>query len=567
MRYPVGEVTPHGWFHLTKGDKPMMWLQSHDGTTRFDLMGGLAAPYNDPTNPEAVALKALTGLIPPWKHITQKGATQDGITHIDALLDPIEVQATLECVGRDWQHAAQVSRDLIGSIDAIKQSGLHFFHQDIGHWWADVRWFQGAPPDPLRVAQARQTWALRLQADTGCWRTDEHTSMVSFTYDSFTELFADDNTGTEDLGAVPQYYTGDGGGYCTSADGLMYWVDDPADPTTTDARRVINGPWPGFDTDTDFQVITQKHAGFQEWSLPESARNIIGGRMDEAAGIWGGDGVFVEYGAGMLRLYYTDNHTEHTLAQRPLLIPPILGEEFSLVCGANNDPRLFKVLRNGIAIMAHKEIGTASKLGADHRGVGSGMHAAGALITQATPAPISRLAAGDNATETQTGWLEMVNVGDKPMYWDATLFGPFDKVRLYDGPGADECVEFGPLLANQVVFLRTDPRSNTTLVQDLTSTPPNPQTLSVFQQGVKALLSFFSNQNAFTDQVSSLFGIATPQGNLYKYLSGRFSDNAAIPPRPTTGPVPTYHVKVEIVGGNADSKVIASGIPRRRYPL
>jgi hypothetical protein len=86
----------------------------------------------------------------------------------------------------------------------------------------------------------------------------------------------------------------------------MYWVDDPADPTTTDARRVINGPWPGFDTDTDFQVITQKHAGFQEWSLPESARNIIGGRMDEAAGIWGGDGVFVEYGAGMLRLYYTD---------------------------------------------------------------------------------------------------------------------------------------------------------------------------------------------------------------------------------------------------------------------
>jgi hypothetical protein len=161
----------------------------------------------------------------------------------------------------------------------------------------------------------------------------------------------------------------------------------------------------------------------------------------------------------------------------------------------------------------------------------------------------------------------MVNVGDQPMYWDATLFGPFDKVRLYDGPGADECVEFGPLLANQVVFLRTDPRSNTTLVQDLTSTPPNPQTLSVFQQGVKALLSFFSNQNAFTDQVSSLFGIATPQGNLYKYLSGRFSDNAAIPPRPTTGPVPTYHVKVEIVGGNADSKVIASGIPRRRYPL
>lgn len=568
-RYPGTEVTPHGWWHLVSGNKPMMWLEAYDGSLAFDLLGGLAAPYNDPTVPEAVVLKGLKGLIPPWKHIQQKGATQDGITHIDALLDPIEVEADLECIGRDWQHTARVVRDLIASIDAIQQSSLHFYTHDIGHWWADIRWFQGAPPNPLELVRGGQPLPLRLQADNACWRTYDYTAGFTFSYEDMADTFTVDHRSTQNLGDVPQYYTGTGGGYCTSDGDRMIWVDDPADPIDTEGRRVINGPWPDFATDTDNQVVSQVHGTFQEWSFPDSARNIIGGRMGkEVDGTWDGSGVFVEYGGTYLRLFYTVDFVETTLRSNPLamLIPPVPGEKFSLVCGYEGNARMFKVLRNGVEIMAHKETGTGSPMGAANRGIGNGMYAAPALLTQATPAAIRKISAGDNSEVSQQGWLEMLNVGDQKMYWDVTIFGP-GMFRIYDGPGSEDYVEFGPLLPNQIVFLRTDPRSNTTLVQDLTAIPPTPQELNVFQEAVKSLLSFFTNQNAFTDQVESMFGIVPPQGNFYKYLNGRFSDNAAIPAKSPGDEAKPYFVKVEIDGGNADSKVIASGVPLRRYPL
>lgn len=572
--YPAGEVTPAGWFHLVTGDKPTMWLDAYDDSLGFHLLGGLAAPYHDPMEPEAVSVKDLKGLIPPWKHIQQKGATQDGITHLDALYDPTEIEMFVDCKGRDWRHTAQVVRDLIASIDAKQQSVLNFVTLDMGHWWAPVRWFQGAPPDPLRAVQRGQPLSLRLQGDNAFWRSDDHTASFGFAYESMTELFAVDHTGTQNLGAVPQRYTGTGGGYCTSNGKQMLWVDDPAHPTSTQSREVVNGPWPGFQSDTNNQVISQVHGGMQEWSVPESARNTLWGRMNRNPdGTWAGSGVRLYYGIGWIRLSYFINYVEVVvLRERPLPVPPLPGEQFTLVCGYEGDERMFKVLRGKpdgaqIEIMSVKETGTGSPLGSAYRGAGNGMFAAAAALTQATPSPIRKLAAGDNAHVTQQGWLEMVNVGDQPMYWDATLFGPFDKVKLYDGPGSDDYVEFGPLVANQIVELRTDPRSNTTLVQDLTVTPASPQALTIFQQAVKTLLSFISNQNAFTDQISSLFGIKTPQGNLYRFLKGRFSDNAAIPPKSPGNLAQPYHVKVEIVGGNADSKVIASGTPLRRYPL
>lgn len=569
-KYPAGPISPHGWYHLVKGDKPMMWLDAYDGSIRIDMLGGLAMP-NMFDSPESVQIPrdGLKGLIPPWKHITQKGATQDGWTHIDALLDPTEVQLDAVCRGRDWRHTARVSRDLIASIDAIQQSKLNFWTHDMGHWWADVRWFQGAPPNPVNLANGGQRWSLRLLADTACWRTYDHAASFTFSYEDMTDSFTVDHTATQDLGDIPQYYTGTGGGYCTSDGDRMLWVDDPADPTDTEGREVVNGPWPDFETTSDNQVVSQVHGTFGEFSVPESARNTLWARMNRNPdGTWAGSGVRLYYGLGWVRLSYYVGFTEvAVLRERPLLIPPVPGEKFTLVCGYDGDPRMFKVLRNGVPIMSVKETGTGSPVGAAYRGVGNGMFAAPALITQATPAAIRKLSAGDNAEVTQSGFLEMVNVGDQKMYWDATLFGPFEKVKLYDGPGSDAYVEFGPLLPNQIVFLRTDPRSNTTLVQDLTAVPPTPQELTVFQQAVKSLLSFFSDQNAFTDQVESMFGIVPPQGNFYKYLKGRFSDNAAIPPRSPGNPVQPYYVKVEIVGGNADSKVIASGTPLRRNPL
>lgn len=347
--YPAGPISPHGWYHLTKGTKPSMWLDSYDESIRFHLLGGLAPPHHDRyASPQAVALTSLKGLIPPWRHIQQKGATQDGITHIDALLDPIEVEMGVQCLGRGWRGKAAATRDLIASLDAKQQSQLTFLHPDSGQWWADLRWFQGAPQDALDIVHRGQPLSLRLQADMGCWRTHDSTSMVT----------------------------------------------------------------------------------------------------------------------------------------------------------------------------------------------GSG------------------------------GWLKFTNPGDQPMYWDATLFGPFDNVKIHNGWGTNEYVEFGPLLANQIVFLRTDPRSNTTLVQDLTVTPIVAQELTIFQEAVKHLLTFFTTtDSAFANQISSLFGIRTPQGNLYRYLRGRFSDNVAIPPKSPGASAKPYQVLVHISGGSSATKVIGSGVPLRRWPL
>lgn len=513
----------------------MMWLDAYDGSSQFQLLGGLAAPYHDPSTPECVVVTDLSGLIPPWKHIQQKGATQDGVTQVDALYEPTEIKLDVECIGRDWRHAAQVSRDFLAAIDAIEESRLNMFHPDVGHLWSDIRWFQGAPPNRLNLRQSRQAWSLRLQADHTFWQTYDHTDLFSFAYNSVVDEFDVDHTATEDLGSVPQHYTGAGGGYCTSRDGMMVWVDDPADPTTTQPRQVINGPWPGFNTSTDNQVVTQVHGTYGEWSLPESSRNILGGRMNrDGGGDWLGDGVFIEYGLGGIHLYYTIDFVPTTIRRWSPLAMPLParpGEKFSLVCGVGNDPRTFRLMRGGREIVTAKEIGTGSPLGATHRGVGNGMYAGGALITQATPAFIRTLSAGDNAVASQVGFLERVNVGDQRLRDDYTLFGP-GVFRLYDGPGSDEYVEFGPLQRGQVAFLRTDPRVNTTLVQDITPA-----------------------------------GLPPIAEKPYKLLSGRFSDRSAIPQKSPGRPVEPYFVRVEIVGGDADSGVLVAGTPLRRYPL
>lgn len=572
-RIPAGEVTPHGWYHLVKGDKPMMWMDAYDKSITFDLLGGLAVTNLFDT-PETVQIPrgGLKGLIPPWKHILQKGATQDGATHIDALLDPTEVQLDVVCRGRDWRHTNNLSRQLLDSIDAIQQSSLNFWTHDMGHWWADVRWFQGAPQDPINLTNGGQKWSLRLLADTACWRSYDWTDMFSFDYEDFTDTFTYDTEADGDLGDNwPLYYDESGGGFIYADGSQARWKDDPDDWLGTETREVVAGPYKDFETATDNQVVSMVFGSMQEWSLPQGAANDLWVRMGRNPdGTWDGNGVRARMENNILKLSRFNDFAQTVLWQQIMLLPPLLGEKFSLVAGYDDNPRLFRFLRNGIPIMSHKESGTGSMLGEDYRGVGFGMQAGGAVLTQATPASIRKVSAGDNAQATQTGFVKMVNIGDQKMYWDATLFGPFDKIRLYDGPGSDEYVEFGPLLKNQIVFLRTDPRSNTTLVQDLTSTPPTPQELNIFQNAVKSLISFFSDQNAFTDQIESLFGIRPPQGNFYKYLSGRFSDNAAIPPKSPgveLRDVKPHHVKVEIVGGNADSKVILSGTPLRRNPL
>jgi hypothetical protein len=566
VRYPAGEVTPHGWWHIINDTRPMMWLDAYDESIRFDLMGGLAPPYNDPASPEAVALRAIKGLIAPWQHIDQKGATEDGVTSIDALFDPIEVEAVFECIGRDPKHLRRVYRDLIASIDAIQKSKLSWMSHDTGLWWAPIRWYKGAPPDPLANPQTRrQRVTLRLRADHGFWESFDDVAQFGFTYDSMTATEFD-----EDLTGWPQYRyegTGDGGPVGTG-DGVAW------NEVGTDAVSVVLGPYADFDTDTDNQVVETVLGSLPEITFVGGAFNDLFGRMGrDEDGDWDGNGVRARIGMegifGWAELTRFNDFVPTAMSSRVLFIPPLPGEKFSLVCGVDGDPRLFRILRNGIAVLSHKEIGTGSALGADFRGIGAGMGAGeSVLFGQRKPAYIRKVSAGDNATVTQSGWLKCTNIGDQKLYYDYTLFGP-GTFRIWDGPASGEHVEFGPLTANQIVYLRTDPRSKATLVKDLTVVPSTPQEQSVFQSAIDKFLSFAFANNVppLLGALTNIFGVKAPQGNLYRFLDGRFSDNAAIPPKSPGNPVKSYQVKVEIVGGTADSKVIASGTPLRRYPL
>jgi hypothetical protein len=578
ITYPVGPITPHGEYYVMKGTVPEVTLKAYDDSIHFFMMGGKSIP--DKVNaPESVQLEDVKGLIPPWQHIDQKAATQDGVTNIDTLYDPIEVALTVACRGKTSIRTRQVVRDLIASIDAKQQSELSWSTPDGGYWWAPVRWFKGAPDDALMtVPQCRQRLSLRLRADNGFWRTFDDTASFSFSganqYESMLDTFAVDHSGTQDLGVNwPQYYTGTGGYYSTIVtSGLFTYEQARWVPSGTSARQVVNGPYKDFATDTDNQIVEMVIGNLPQLLYLPDAYNDLWARMSrDGSGNWTGYGIRARVGMNGLipwvRLSRFNNFVEAVMKEGPLGLPPITGEKYSLAAGVfGGDPRQFKVLRNGFPVLSFKELGADSALGAAYRGVGFGAAAGPGSTIQTQPAWVRKVSAADNNNGTVSGFLARSNIGDQKMYDDYTVFGP-GTFRFADGPGSADMVEFGPLLPNQIAFIRTDPRKRS--VQDLTVTPPTPQEAVTFQSALMKFISFATGNNIFPllQAILSPFGVKPPQGNMYSLLDGRFSDNAAIPPKSPGAPATPYYVKVEIVGGNSDSRVIAAGTPLRRWPL
>jgi hypothetical protein len=569
VRYPSNPITPHGAYHVLHDRIPMIGLNAHDGSVAFHLMGGMAIP--DRMTPERVELKGLKGLIAPSQTIDLKGATQDGVTFVDSLLDPAEVELEAIVHGRNPKYARKVYNHLISSIDEKKTSELWFFTQELGRWWANVRWFKGAPPNPMNPAHKRQGVSLRLRSDTGCWQSYPNIDSFEFAYEDMTDTFTLDRTVERDLGPNwPQDYNGDGGGFSYSNGNQAVWLDDPEDTWTTLSREVVNGPYKDFATATDNQVINIVLGSFQELALFwDQAHNDIWGRMGRNLdGTWNGYGIRLRLGAGYIQLTRYNNYVPTVMREWGLLdwqtwIPPLPGEKFTLVCGYEGSPRMFKVFRNGTEIISFQETGTGSALGSDYRGIGFGQRAGAALLTQATPANVRKISAGDNAVITQSGFVERINKGDQD-FWDRyTCYGP-GLFSVGNGPGSTEMVEFGPLLPNQVMQIRTDPRKYG--VVDMTWLPPTTQELDFFQQALSDIISFATGNNAppLLEALKSSFGILPPQGNPYSLLQGRFSN--PVPAKSPGRPAQTYHVKVEIAGGNADSKIIAAGTPLRRNP-
>lgn len=180
------------------------------------------------------------------------------------------------------------------------------------------------------------------------------------------------------------------------------WVDDPLDLFFTGTRDAVIGPYKDFSTDTDNQVVNMVFGSFQEWSFPQGAANDLWARMGrDASGNWNGTGIRMRIENNVVKLSRFNGFAQTVMAFRVILIPPIPGEKFTLIAGFEGSSRTFKVLRNGTELMSHVENGTASVMNATHRGVGFGMQAGRAVLTQATPAAIRKVSGGDNSTVTQ----------------------------------------------------------------------------------------------------------------------------------------------------------------------
>lgn len=779
-RYPSNPITPHGAYYFLRGKKPTMVYRSYDDSMVFYLMGGMSIP-DKVNSPESVQLKEMSGLIPPWTPIEQKGATQDGVTFVDALYDPIDADMTVEVIGKTPERAAQVLRDWIAAWDAKKPGELSFFDQYAGRWWAAVRWTRNPVDKLLGKSFTKQTFNWPFKSADAFWRSYDNVDSFGFTYEDFIEDFGTDNP--TDLGTDwPLRYSGVGSGFLRIVDGEAAWRDDQDSIFFTGTRRVVNGPflgyntptdaqdvetligttpeftvgsgaandiwlrmgrnpdntwngygvrgrigwgytsisvfvnfvehelernfelWPpirgerfffivedgsrrfrlarrnklgtftviattdtealsrmdvnhrgvGFgmqagaavltqatpaeigsvsvndfvldtfrieyptslgplwpqsysgagtpsdaycraltgeaewqdnsgtktqsvvagpvkedgvtvETTTDNQVIVMEFGSFQEWSLPKGAGNDLWGRMGHNPdGTWNGYGIRGRVENNIIRLSYFTNFVETPMADKDFLVPPKPGEKWKLVIGYRNDPRMIKMFRDSRKVLEHKEVGTGSFMGAAFRGLGFGMQAGAALITQSTPARIRRVTGGDHADVAQVGKLKRVNMGDQVMFDRYTLYGP-GTFSIACGPELDDMVSYGPLLPGQVVQLRADPRKRS--VVDLTSVPASPQEAVIYQESYNDVLSFAGANNTppLEGALQSRFGVKPPQGNMYSLLKGRFK--SGVPAMPTAALPRAYTVKVEIAGGDADSRIVAAGTPLRRWPL
>jgi hypothetical protein len=574
LKYP-NYLTPHGEYHLFAGRIPEVTLTSPDGTAEFYLMGGRS--ITDHIKPESVKIKDISKLVPGWQMIDQKGATQDGVTFVTALYDPAEPEITVEARGRNPQYCRRVLHDLYASLDPIKTSKLAFFSYGEGYWWANVRWLS-QPEDSLeKINVPRQIVTLKLRNDDGFWRTYDNTDIFALADFSSFEPFTTDYSGLQNLGANwPLRYSGAGSAYISTVTAILTGdIQARWYPSGTASRSVVVGPRIGFNTPADHQIIEMtlgQQAGLNRL-FQQGSYNDIWGRMNrDGSNNWNGNGIRARIGVFGIFIFFRlsrfNNFVETVMREETSLIPPLPNDKFTLLCGDGTDTRQFRILRNGLTMLRHKEVGTGSQVGSTHRGIGFGMEAGAGDFAQVSPSWVKSINAGSNTITSKVSFLQRVNVGDQAMFDDYTLFGP-GTFRIWDGPDADanEFVEFGPLLANQVVFLRAHPGKRT--VHDLTSIPSTSQDFNIFQEAFDLFMSFAFGNNTppLVKTILSIFGITPPQGNLYTLLKGRFSDNAAIPPKPSGKPAEPYYVKAEIINGNAESKIIAAGTPFRRYPL
>lgn len=569
-RIPANPVLPHGAFHFLRGTHPRVVLKAYDKSVKIEMLGGgaIADKY---ASPECVLINAAPkGVAGAWKIVGQQAANQDGTTFLFAVNDAMETTLPVRLIARDGAHLRQLRQTLLGSLDKTKTSELSWFTFELGLWWGNVRHLRPSVGGWDMGGQTRSVeMDLHLQVDGGFWRTLDHIDEFRLPFDSMKDTFGVDYIEERNLGPNwPLYFSGPGGGYPYAQRGSMRWRDDTTRTFFTAPRQFVAGPYRDFQTATDNQVISIVFGSLQEWG----ASNDIWGRKGRTStGEWNGFGVRARITGQWIEIAAFNNFRKTTIAQgfASTRIPPLPGERYRLECGGldkngNFNPRIFRVRKGGQTIFTATDKAAVSAMGASFRGVGTGGQAAGAAITQGTPASIKEVSAGDLTSSAPTGSLVRVNVGDQDMWDRYTITGP-GTFEIGAGVGSTQTVKIGPLLPNQRVRLNTDGQQRR--IVDLTSVPSTANELLEYRRVLEELDSYAPIKNIGPTRAAnaSEFGITPPQGNMHRIIDGWFTH--PVPAKSPGRPAEQHRVSVKITGGDADSRVLVAGTPLRKLPI
>lgn len=569
VRIPANPITPHGAYFFLKGTHPRLKLTAYDGSVEIKMMGG-DSQADKFDAPECVMVNGpIKGIIAPWTMVDQQSANEDGVTFLDAVNEPVEIEIPVKVVARDGKHLRRTVDLLIGSIDKIRTAQLSWFTQDLGLWWADVRWFK-TPPGGFSIGGQRRSIAfpLVLRGDHGFWRSFDHVAEYRFAYEQMVDNFDTDYTEARSLGPDwSVHLDGPGGGYPFAGRGKAQWRDDPDRLFFTQGKTFV-ATHKTFETVTDDQVV----------GVVLDTMSEIGGRFDlwarkghRSDGSWDGYGVRARVGGGSVQLHAFNNFHATHLRTWVGVVPPLFGEKWWIEAGGltpkgEYDPRVFRVKRgggSGFTSLYHRDDTGITPFGAAFRGVGFGGYAAGALFTQGTPPAFRKVFAGDATATTQQGQLKMLNIGDQPAPPEYTLYGP-GIFEIASAPGSSDMVKIGPLVPNQVVQVRTDNRRQR--IVDLTRVPATAAELLEYREAMRDLESFapIGNIGPTVESNASAFGVVPPQGNVNRLIDGWFTRPI---PQKSPGRKPEPHlIAVSISGGNSDSRVVGTLTPLRRWP-
>ncbi|AEK08322.1 hypothetical protein FDG56_gp023 [Mycobacterium phage Bask21] len=540
------------------------WISYVSPAGQVFYLAGPQAPVAGAQN--GFVLQEIRGVQAPITHLTSKGARQDGDTWNDSIYESAELDFTVEASGVTTQDTRREVRSWVDAWSPKKLGKFSWFTPENGEWWMDVRQHKNVPDVLSHVRSKRQVFTWTAVNNDAFWKSFDSVSAFGITYEDETDEFDRvDHTGLGD--GYIQTYTGDeDAGVCGTDGTVMRWY-----PGSSKGTRYVHNLFIADKPTSDNVIVSFTYSGIQRFPFPAPAVNELWARcgvVDDGEGgqAWDGSGIRMQLvGQNVSISVFKDHEMIHTWI-RPLLIAPLWGEKWTLVCGSAKNGRQYRVLRGdpGFEVLSYTEPKTESYMDEDHRYTGHGMKAtAGLLNTQVLPAEIHRFSFADNLQAGQSGHLALSNRGDQDGWPRYLCYGP-GTFKFSNGPGTEPTITFGPLLEGQVVMLTTLPRLRSVI--DLSPNQPTEQQLSAFQDLIKDLISFATNNNVppLLQQFESWFGILPPQGNLYELLDGRFT--VPIPPKPEDGPPETSFISVSISGATIDSKVVAALTPLRKWP-